>query len=181
MPPELPTLHLLCGKIASGKSTLGAELASHEGTILICEDDWLEALFSNEMSSISDYMRCAVKLRGIMAPHIACLLNAGVTVVLDFQANTVEARSWMRGILDQANARHRLHFLDVPDEVCLERLRARNAEGDHPFAVTEAEFRKISDYFVVPSPGEGFDVVVHDERSNRQAALVAPRITTLPS
>jgi thymidylate kinase len=69
----------------------------------------------------------------------------------------------MRGILGQANASHILHVLDVPDEVCIARLRARNAQGDHAFAATEEQFRKISKHFVAPSPDEGFNVVIHSE------------------
>lgn len=156
-----PTLHLLCGKIASGKSTLTAQLGSLDGTIVIAEDDWLSALYSEEMSSMSDYVRCTSKLRRVIGPHIASLLNAGISVVLDFQANTIEARNWMRGILDQTNASHKLHMLDVPDEVCIARLHARNAQGDHPFTATEEQFRQISKHFIAPSPDEGFNIVLH--------------------
>ena len=158
-----PTLHLLCGKIAAGKSTMAAKLAEPAGTVLIAEDDWLAALFSEEMSTGKDYMRCSSKLRAIMAPHIASLLNAGLSVVLDFQANTVESRRWMRSVLDQTDADHRFHVLMPPDEVCLERLRARNASGRHPFTVTEEQFHRFAKYFEPPTPDEGFILVFHDQ------------------
>jgi hypothetical protein len=45
-------------------------------------------------------------------------LGAGLSVVLDWPANTVAGRAWMRGIFEAAGAEHKLHFLDVPDEVC---------------------------------------------------------------
>ena len=54
-----PTLHLLCGKIASGKSTLAAELAAAPGTVLISEDARLAPLYGEEMLSVADYVRCA--------------------------------------------------------------------------------------------------------------------------
>ena len=152
---------MVCGKVASGKSTLTAELGREVGTIVISEDLWLNALFADEMNTISDYVRCMKKLREIVAPHVASVLNAGFSVVLDFQANTVEARTWMRGILGMTDASHILHVLDLPDEVCLERLRTRNAQGDHPFVVTEEQFHQISSYFVAPSPDENFNVVLH--------------------
>jgi predicted kinase len=156
-----PTLHLLCGKIASGKSTLTAQLSRTAGTIVIAEDEWLNALYSEEMSSISDYMRCMLKFREVMGPHVVSLLNEGNSVVLDFQANTIASRDWMRGILEQTKAAHKLHILDVPDEVCIARLHARNTQGDHPFAATEEQFRQISKHFVAPSPEEGFNMVIH--------------------
>ena len=163
MPDHSPTLHMLCGKIAAGKSTLAAHLGNLPGTVLIAEDDWLNVLFTDELHSLSDYVRCSSKLRRIMGPHVAAVLNAGVSVVLDFPANTVEQRRWMRGILENTTAAHQLHLLEAPDEVCLARLRARNSQGDHPFAVTEAQFHQFSGYFVAPSPDEGFTVFRHDE------------------
>lgn len=161
MAAEAPTLHMLCGKIAAGKSTLAASLASAQDTILISEDDWLAALFAEQMSTPYDYMRCAAKLRAVLGPHIAMLLNSGLSVVLDFQANTVDSRDWMKGILEATEAQHQLHVLDIPDEVCLARLKERNAGGAHPFEATEAQFRQIAKHFAPPSPDEGFNVVWH--------------------
>lgn len=56
-----PVIHFLCGKIASRKSTLAAELALVEGTVLIAEDVWLAALFEDQMSTGKFYIRCAAK------------------------------------------------------------------------------------------------------------------------
>ncbi len=161
MSASVPMLHMLCGKIGSGKSTLSLRLADAPGVVRIVEDDWLNGLYGDEMASIQDYVCCAAKLRSLMEPHVASLLKAGVSVVLDFPANTVETRRWMRGILDEAGVSHALHVLDVPDEVCLERLQARTAKGEHPFAVTKEQFQRISSHFVVPAPEEGFNVVMH--------------------
>lgn len=161
MPARSLVLHMLCGKIASGKSTLAAELARAPGTVLIAEDEWLGALYGGEMADIADFVRRSAMLRAAMGPHVAHLLNAGVSVVLDFQANTVESRSWMRTILDETGAAHRLHVLSASDETCLARLRERNAAGTHAFAATEAQFHRISAHHVEPTPDEGFEVVVH--------------------
>lgn len=158
-----PTLHMLCGKIAAGKSTLASRLGRQDRTVLIAEDDWLNALFGDQMSSGADYLRCSSRLRKIMGPHVSSLLNAGVSVVLDFPANTVENREWMRGLLEATGASHQLHLLNAHDALCLARLRERNAHGEHPFAVTEAQFRRFSAHFVPPSPEEGFNIVVHDQ------------------
>jgi predicted kinase len=97
--PEKPVLHLLCGKIASGKSTLSAKLGSSPGTVIVSEDRWLAALFTNEMQSISDYVQYSLRLRNAMKPHLVSLLNAGLSVVLDFPANTQTNREWMMSII----------------------------------------------------------------------------------
>ena len=159
-----PTLHLLCGKIASGKSTLTERLGRQDRTVVISEDAWLSALFGDEMTSVRDYVRCSNRLRSIVGPHVASLLNAGLSVVLDFPANTVETRAWMRTILDQTDAAHALHVLDVPDDVCIARLHARNAAGGNPFAATEEQFHQISAHFVPPDLEEGFNIVRHGQQ-----------------
>ncbi len=156
-----PTLHMLCGKPASGKSTLTARLGRAPGTVVVSEDDWLAALFPDQMATLADYARCAGRLRAAMGPHVSALLNAGLSVVLDFPANTIATRNWMRGILQPTEADHCLHLLDTPDAVCLDRLRARNASGNHPFAVTEAQFAIVSRHFVPPAAEEGFTVLRH--------------------
>lgn len=157
-----PTLHLLCGKIAAGKSSLAAHLSRTRGTVLISEDAWLAALFTSEMKTPSDYLRCSAKLRQAIEPHVVSLLNAGCSVVLDFPFNRVTERIWARRILDQTSAAHELHVLNPSDEVCLARLRARNAQGDHPFAATEEQFHRFSKHFELPRPEEGFTLVHHE-------------------
>jgi predicted kinase len=175
------TLHLLCGKIAAGKSTLTAELGSVPHTIVISEDEWLSRLYPDEMTTVGDYVRCSARLREAMGPHVTRLLNAGVSVVLDFPANTLANRAWMRSIFETAGVAHQLHYLDVPDDVCKARLRARNASGEHAFAATDEQFDLITSYFVAPKPEEGFDVIVHRCPSVRGGPRVALPINPISS
>ena len=159
MQDQNPTLHLVCGKIAAGKSTLTRRLAAEPRTVLISEDEWLARLYPGEIATLADYVRGTGRLRDAMGPHVEQLLKAGVSVVLDFPANTVATRQWMRGIIERAGVAHRLHFLNVPDDVCKARLRQRNAEGSHAFETSDAQFDEITRYFVPPMPDEGFNVV----------------------
>jgi len=168
---ESPTLHMLCGKIASGKSTMAARLGAAPGTVLIAEDAWLDALFADELHSLNDYVRCSSKLRRVVGPHVVALLDAGMSVVLDFSANTVAQRAWMTEILAATDAAHQLHVFDVSNEVCLARLRARNATGDHPFAVTEAQFHQFSSHFAVPTPEEGFNLMMHIDADDQMPEI----------
>ncbi len=154
-------LFLVCGKIASGKSTLAGSLAAGRNAVLFNEDDWLSRLYPGEISSIEDYARYTARLRNALTPHICALLLSGVSVVLDFPANTLNSRKWARSLFEEAGAAHELHFLDVPDEICRARLRARNAEGMHPFAPSEAEYEEITRHFVPPVEAEGFDIFRH--------------------
>ncbi len=160
-PTRATTLYLLCGKIAAGKSTLARQLAARPATLLISEDHWTSHLFSEDLKTIDDYSLYSARLRAAMAPHIIDILQKGLSVVLDFPANTVAYRSWMRNLFTQANVAHELHLLDVSDSSCKQRLRERNMRGAHPFQVSEAEYQLFTSYFVPPQANEGFNVVVH--------------------
>ncbi|MCB0370111.1 MAG: AAA family ATPase, partial [Bdellovibrionales bacterium] len=89
----------------------------------------------------------------------------GVSVVLDFPANTLEVRKWMRHIIDSSSCHHELHFLDTPDIICLQRLDNRNKSGEHEYNVAEEEFNKFSSYFVAPSDEERFNLIIHSPKS----------------
>ena len=161
MPTSRPTLYLLCGKVAAGKTTLATRLAARPATVLISEDHWNSNLFPEELKTVEDYSRYSSRLRNAMGPHVVALLKAGMSVVLDFPANTLASRRWMRGIVEDADAAHELHFLDVPDETCKRRLRERNAAGGHPFQANDSEYEIFTRYFVPPTPDEGFNLVTH--------------------
>src|SRR5882672_3349024 len=151
-----PTLYLLCGRIAAGKSTLARRLAARPATLLITEDHWTSNLFSDDLRTIDDYARYSARLRAAMGPHIVDILRQDLSVVLDFPANTVSWRGWMRSVISEADVAHELHVLDVPDALCKERLRQRNEDGEHPYQVNEATFDLFMSYFVLPTPDEGF-------------------------
>jgi len=157
----MPMLYLIAGKIGAGKSTMARTLAERPATLLISEDHWTSHLFADRLKTIDDYRVLSARLRAAMSPHIVAILRLGLSVVLDFPANTLTQRAWMRGLIDEAKVPHELHLLDMPDALCLERLRRRNASGKHPFQVSDAEFAQFKKYFTPPSADEGFNVVVH--------------------
>lgn len=156
-----PTLHFVCGKIASGKSTLSNELGAAPSSIVVREDHWLARLYPGEQSTLSDYVRNSTRLRDALASLLVDILGAGVTVVLDFPGNTPGQRAWMRTLFMEAKCAHRLHYLEAADEVCKARLNRRNARGEHEFTVSDEDFDLFTSHFVLPSNDEGFNVLVH--------------------
>lgn len=160
-----PTLHLLCGKTASGKSTLANSLKTDQAAILLTEDHWLSRLYPDQIHSVADYVKLSRRLREVVGPLVIDMLKAGISVVLDFPANTPADRHWLRSLADTAQASHSLHFLDVDDETCRARLHLRNQRGEHDFAATDAEFDLITSYFVPPYEQEGLNIVIHRDHS----------------
>jgi hypothetical protein len=109
-----------------------------------------------------------------MGPHIVDMLRQGLSIVLDFPANTVRNRNRMRSLIDQTGAAHELYLLDVPDMICKQRLRERNADGNHPFQVSEVEYDLFTSYFVPPQLSEGFNVIVHAVTPAVEIGATAP-------
>src|SRR5258707_4351187 len=152
------TLYLLGGKICAGKSTL----ARHPATLLISMDHWMATLFPTENKTIDDFARLSARLRAAVGPHVVDILQQGLSVVLDFPANTMSDRSWTRSLITKADVAHELHVLDIPDAICKERLRQRNESGvSTPMKSAKPHTICSRSHFVLPTPDEGFNVIVH--------------------
>jgi predicted kinase len=156
-------LMFLCGKMAAGKSTLARDLAARENAILLVQDEFLEHLFPGEITDVQGFLDRSVRLQHALAPHICALLSQGVSVVLDFPANTKTQRAWFRGMLERARVEHELHFVDASDELCKRQLRdrSRNLPPGTPWT-TDEHFEAITAHFQPPWAEEDFTIIRHE-------------------
>jgi predicted kinase len=163
----MATLHFICGKAASGKTTLARKLAAQHAAAVFCEDEWL-ALLDARIDSLADFSLHSGRLRAALAPHAIQLLKLGTSIVLDFAGNTPRDRAWVRSIFERAGADHVLHVIVASDELCKARLRLRNEtkpEGLYYGTVTEAVFDAVTRHFVPPSDQERFQVMRYEAAS----------------
>lgn len=121
-------LVLLCGKMGAGKSTKAIELAKERNAVLISEDHWLSALFPDQIFRIEDYVRLSNLIKPLVKSLVQGILKSGANVVMDFPANTVAQRQWLKSIFSEINANHELIFLNVTDDVCLQQIAKRRIE-----------------------------------------------------
>lgn len=156
-------LHLFCGKIASGKSTHAKKIATQKDNIILIEDKWLSALFPNEIKTPQDFGIKSSHLEAALFDHLVQLLKANINVVLDFHANTKTRRNWMMDIIKASNCDHELHYFDLPDELCKQRLRDRNKTGEHEYQASDKMYDAFAKYFEPPSDDEGFYSVRHTD------------------
>ena len=156
-------LIFLCGKMAAGKSTLARDLAQRENAVLIVQDELLDHLFPGEITDIPGFIKYSSRLRNALGPHVCALLSMGISVVLDFPANTKAQRAFFRELFERANAKHELHFIDASDALCKRQLKERSKDlaPGTPWT-TDAEFEAINVYFQPPSEDERFNVVRHE-------------------
>jgi predicted kinase len=156
----MATLHFICGKAASGKTTLARKLVAQHAAVLLCEDEWL-TLLDAKIENLADFGRHSRRLRAALAPHAISLLKLGTSVVFDFAGNTPADRAWVRSIFESAGVAHLLHVIVASDELCKTRLRQRNEtkpKGIYYGEVTEATFDAVTRYFALPSADENFNI-----------------------
>lgn len=156
------TLYFMCGKMGAGKSTVAKSLVSQSGAVLLSEDDLLRHLYPSEIADLKSYVNYSGRLKSALSEHICCVVERGLSVVLDFPANTTGQRAWFRELINTSGAAHQLHFVDTPDETCKMQLRARSSSGNGDPLQDEATFDLLSSYFVAPQADEGFTIVHHE-------------------
>ena len=155
------TLIFFCGKMGSGKTTLSFEVAKSTGAIRLSEDEWLAALYPTEIEVFGDYIKYSSRLKPLLKSHVRDILKSGVSVVMDFPANTVNQRVWFKEILANDQIPHKLIYIEASDQLCLTQLQSRRSEqpGRAQFD-TEEVFKKVTSYFQPPSQKEGFNIEV---------------------
>ena len=154
-----PSLHFFCGKMAAGKTTLAKKLAQKYGAIYIGEDDWLTMLYPTEISKLTDYLNYSGRLKSLLGAHVQTLLSHGVSVVMDFPGNTIKQRNWFKGIYENTDYHHLLHYIEASDQLCKRQLAKRSqTKPDDAAFTSEKEFDEITKYFQAPSDAEGFNV-----------------------
>ena len=159
---ETAILHVFCGKMGAGKSTVARALAASCVAPLLSEDDLLRDLYPGEVTDLASYVTFSSRIKQALAGHICMLLRQGTSVVLDFPGNTVRQRAWFRQLIDSSGAQHQLHYLNVPDATCRRQLAQRRAaDGGDPLQ-DEAAFDLLLAHFAPPSPDEQFSVVLHE-------------------
>ena len=160
------TLFFFCGKMGAGKTTKSRELAEARNAVWVSEDEWLEAVYPQKIASINDYIKYSALVRPPMKNLVQSMLTAGINVVMDYPANTIQQRSWFRSIFSEIHASHKLIYIDLPNDLCIERIAKRRSEQPERATTDTAEmFEQVTKYFVAPTSDEGFNSTVISENA----------------
>jgi predicted kinase len=108
--------------------TKAEAIANETKVILISEDDWLAVIYPNLITTIEDYKKYSDLLKPQIRKLTQSILQIGQDVLLNFPANTIQQRKWLKEISTEIDAPHILYFLDVSNEVCLEQIKKRVTE-----------------------------------------------------
>lgn len=155
----MSTIHLLCGKTGSGKTTFARKLESDRRAVWFSADEWMIRLYGRHMSR-EDFDRrldvCKEMIYGIAGR----LLQLGLDVVLDFGFWQKAERTAVRRRFETLGAACVLYYLEVSDEELLRRLKERNASlSAATFEITEPMFAMFSSLFEAPDAEEGAIII----------------------
>jgi predicted kinase len=116
-------LVVLCGRPGSGKTTTARRIAAESGGLRFCPDEWMTAL---EIDLFDQPARARVEsLQWELGQE---LLASGQTVIIEWGVWSRSERDVLRKRARELGARVELVYLDVPVDVLLERIEARNVE-----------------------------------------------------
>jgi len=159
-------IHLICGPIGAGKTTVAHEVADKHCAIRFSEDEWLGRLFVpdapegllNEPMDVvgawasEKYLRC----RGQIWAVCKQLLNQNVNIVLDGAAANKEQRDVIRKKASDNNVGFQLYYVSASPDIRRKRILDRNKEKTFTYSleVTAAMFDHMERFFQPPGKDE---------------------------
>ncbi len=150
----MATFHLTCGLPCAGKTTLAKQIERETGALRLTTDEWLTNIFG-EGAPMEVANKVREELEATLLDLAMDVLARGVDVVLDFGVWSREERETFRERAEDVGARSELHFLDVPLEELVRRLRERNADlPPGTFRITEEQLREYATWFQTPDQDE---------------------------
>ena len=145
-----PTMFVLIGLPASGKTTRARQLASEKDAIRITPDDWMFPLFGDPQPEGKRDI-----LEGRLVWISLCILKRGVNAVLDFGVWSLDERSALRYLAGSVGALCELVYLEVDAEENVRRLNERpKGTGVATFEISTEDLSKYRDIFQIPTSEE---------------------------
>ena len=149
-----PTLFLMVGLPASGKTFRARELAEERGALRLTPDEWALTIFGQE-----DRHQEPGGMRWLLEGRLIALaidaLRLRLSVVLDFGLWSRDERSALRWMADSVGASCEIVYLPVEREVQWSRIQNRwKHTPEQTFPMAEAELDPWREQFQVPDADE---------------------------
>jgi predicted kinase len=155
-----PRVHLLCGLVGAGKTTLARQLAAEEMGVRFSLDEWMLRLYGTRYDDPS-YVARIDGCKAMIWDLARQVLGAGHDVVLDWNHWSRQRRAESIEAASAVGATPVVHYLDVPVEVAVARALARGVSDPLSHQLDEPGVRHMATILEPPSPEEGAEIVEH--------------------
>jgi predicted kinase len=155
---DTPTLYVMVGLPASGKTTRAKEIETDCNALRLTPDEWMIPLFA-DLAPRPFGESLAGGKRDVLEGRLVWLalraLQLGTNVVLDFGVWAKDERSALHHLALSARARFQLVYMEVDDDDQARRVHERNTqEPATAFAMMPAELRVWRQRFQEPDEAE---------------------------
>jgi predicted kinase/ketosteroid isomerase-like protein len=119
-----PTAHIICGFIASGKTTFAKKLETETGAIRFTKDDWIIKVFGNDLTTkeLEKYDEPMIELSEEIA--FRCLIG-GRDIIIDNGLWVRSQRDEMREKIIKAGAEFKVYYMNCPIDLMKKRALER--------------------------------------------------------
>lgn len=159
---QVATIVLLCGEIASGKTTYAKHYqATHPGTIILSVDEWMLNLLP-QCPGRKEHVAMEEKvLRGFYELSLQ-LLEAGMDVIIDHGYWIKQQRAEAIAFFQSHHCSLQLRYFPIEEEEQKKRLRKRNATALKGKQYVISEEQRVWFHTLFEQPDESIWQVVID-------------------
>ena len=153
----METIHLICGKICSGKSFYARTLKAQIGGVILSTDEVTFDLMDNQQGEGYDAFAKRVNL--YLRKKAGEIASAGCPVILDWGFWSRQDRQEITEYYQQRSIPVKWYYIDVPDDLWARNIHVRNKRisaglGGWDFYVDEGLLKKVVSLFEVPDRSE---------------------------
>ena len=152
---------VLCGKIASGKTSMAKKIMEQEKAVILSIDDVMLKLYDGCLKEAHN--QTASRIVDYFLTLIPDLLRQDISCILDYGFWTKEERKQLIRKLKEKELAYELIYLQVDDEVRKQRLFERNQlnaqkEG-RQYIIEGGLLERLDQRFEEPTAEEEFQVI----------------------
>lgn len=158
--PASGTVHLICGKICSGKSTFAKRLCREKRAVILSSDD-LTAVLPCDHNDSYPIVHAFLKQKAVE------IARCGTDVILDWGFWLRADRAALTAELRQAGIPCRWYYINTPEDALLRHVEKRNAvRTAGTFYVDAGLLQKCLAQFEPPALGEMDEIIQYETEEN---------------
>jgi predicted kinase len=151
-----PTIHLLCGRIGSGKTTFAKKLEQDVSAVRFTHDEWVHRLYGHTPPEES-YSEIFVRVENQIWETAEAFVHKGADVILDFGFWSRESRDVARDRALAAGAVAKFYSMSCPRRIALDRtLKRSTVPPADSLWINRAAYEKLDALFEPMQDDEEF-------------------------